>query len=410
MSRLHLSRRGFGLGLFGAALATLAAKSGSTKKRFVFVHAVGGWDPLVAFAPMFQSSTIQMAPDDEPVSVGDFRLVDGPGRPAVLDFFNAHGDRTLLLNGLSTRSVNHLAALAMALTGSIGDNGTDWATLLALDEADAYLLPHLALNATVYPGTHSVIVGRAEGWLSAAVDGSVVELSDAPVAPADLGAGALVDGYLKTESAAFAKAQPDIVLAGDLDEALRRSRGLTGAQDSVKLAPAGDLAGRVENAVRLLQGGTARCVSLATHDRPVWDTHDTNENQRFLFEELFSGLSLLMSRLASETGSDGAPLSADTVVVVLSEMARTPVFNEQAGRDHWPFTSALVIGDGITGGRTVGGYDAGYRGIGVKADSGDADPKRKGIDPKQLGATLLALGGADPSDYLEASPILGVLQ
>ena len=86
------------------------------------------------------------------------------------------------------------------------------------------------------------------------------------------------------------------------------------------------------------------------------------------------------------------------------------MYNEQAGRDHWPFTSALVIGDGITGGRTVGGFDQGYRGLGVDPDSGDTDPNHKGIDPSQLGATLLALGGADPSDYLEASPILGVLK
>lgn len=410
MSRLNMSRRGFGLGLFGAALAGLAAKAAGAEKKFVFVHAVGGWDPLVAFAPMFDSSTIQMAPDDEPVSVGDFRLVDGPDRPSVIDFFSTHGDRTLLLNGLSTRSVNHLAALAMALTGSIGDNGTDWATLLALDEADDYLLPHLALNATVYPGENAVLVGRAEGWLGAAVDGSVVELGDAPVVAPSAAARGLVDGYLKTEGAAFAKAQKDIVLAADLDEALRRSRGLTDAKDGIQIQPAGDLAGRIENAVRLLKGGTARCISLATHDRAVWDTHDSNVNQRFLFEELFSGISLLMSQLASEQGADGASLAKDTVVVVLSEMARTPVFNEQAGRDHWPFTSALVIGEGITGGRTIGGYDAGYRGIGVKPATGEADASRPGIDPKELGATLLALGGADPADYLETQPIAGVLQ
>ena len=66
MTRLSMSRRNFGLCALGAALSTLAAKSGATKKRFIFVHVFGGWDPLVAFAPMFDAPKIEMDPEDEP--------------------------------------------------------------------------------------------------------------------------------------------------------------------------------------------------------------------------------------------------------------------------------------------------------------------------------------------------------
>ncbi len=179
---------------------------------------------------------------------------------------------------------------------------------------------------------------------------------------------------------------------------------------ALSITPASTFAEKLGNAASLLASGVTRCVSLATHERPAWDTHDQNVNQRLLFEELFGGLSSLRQRLGETAGPEGKPLAESTVVVIVSEMGRTPILNEAAGRDHWPFTSALVVGPGVRGGRAIGGYTERYVGIGVDEATGDLDPKEVGVDPKAFGATLLALGGADPAELIPgATPIRGVL-
>ena len=46
---------------------------------------------------------------------------------------------------------------------------------------------------------------------------------------------------------------------------------------------------------------------------------------------------------------------ADRLVIVMqSEMGRTPWYNETGGKDHWSVTSMMAMGAGIRGGRVVG--------------------------------------------------------
>ena len=42
----------------------------------------------------------------------------------------------------------------------------------------------------------------------------------------------------------------------------------------------------------------------------------------------------------------------ETTFVVMSEMGRTPALNGNEGKDHWPYTSALVMGPGLQGSET----------------------------------------------------------
>ena len=55
----------------------------------------------------------------------------------------------------------------------------------------------------------------------------------------------------------------------------------------------------------------------------------------------------------------------------MSEMGRTPALNANLGKDHWPFTSVMLIGDGFIGDRVVGGFDAGW--MGQSLDFGSAE-------------------------------------
>lgn len=89
-------------------------------------------------------------------------------------------------------------------------------------------------------------------------------------------------------------------------------------------------------------------------DYDAWDTHTNNfailkNNKLPGFDQTFSAL---MSDL------DGRGLLDETLVVVMSEMGRTPKINKRAGRDHWTYCYGVMFaGAGIRGGTVYGASD-----------------------------------------------------
>jgi hypothetical protein len=90
-------------------------------------------------------------------------------------------------------------------------------------------------------------------------------------------------------------------------------------------------------------------------DYDAWDTHTNNfsilrENKLPAFDQTFSAL---MEDLHTRGLLD------ETLVVVMSEMGRTPKINARAGRDHWTYCySVLLAGAGVRGGTVYGASDA----------------------------------------------------
>ncbi|MBI3462800.1 MAG: DUF1501 domain-containing protein [Planctomycetes bacterium] len=90
-------------------------------------------------------------------------------------------------------------------------------------------------------------------------------------------------------------------------------------------------------------------------DYDCWDTH-TN-NFRILKQNKLPYLDLTYTALLEDLDRRG--LLDETLVVVMSEMGRTPKVNRNAGRDHWTFCySVLFAGAGIRGGTVYGASDA----------------------------------------------------
>jgi len=89
-----------------------------------------------------------------------------------------------------------------------------------------------------------------------------------------------------------------------------------------------------------------------------------------------------------------------TMIVVLSEMSRTPKLNGTEGKDHWQFTSALMIGARVRGGTVLGGTDDLQTGLKVDYSTGlpldGADELKAG----NLGAGLIQIAGIDPALFL----------
>ena len=117
-------------------------------------------------------------------------------------------------------------------------------------------------------------------------------------------------------------------------------------------------------------------------DYDAWDTH-TN-NFKILKQNKLPGFDQTMSALMSDLETRG--LLDETLIVVTSEMGRTPRINGNAGRDHWTNCyGSLLAGAGIKGGTVYGA-----------SDSHAAYVKDKPVRPADLIATIYQSLGIDP--------------
>jgi uncharacterized protein (DUF1501 family) len=304
--------------------------------------------------------------------------------------------------------VNHEVCAVVANTGATNEDRSDWATLLADAEADAFELPHLVVNGPVFAGSRQVIVSRAEGRLQQVIDGSLLQQQQTPTrSRLSDPASHVVDRFLRQRASALSTSTAPV--HRDYVEAAARAEAIRSRRYEVNLTSGGSLRERAHTAITALADGVCRCASISTGF--AWDTHVDITQQEALWDGLFGELAAIVEQLKQTRGPEGRPLADDVVVVVLSEMARTPAFNDTNGRDHWPFTSMLLLGPGLTGSREIGGYTELYNGIGVDAASAEPDASKPGIAADEVGATLLALADIDPASALRnVRPIEGVLQ
>jgi hypothetical protein len=90
-------------------------------------------------------------------------------------------------------------------------------------------------------------------------------------------------------------------------------------------------------------------------DYDAWDTH--TRNFPILRDNKLPYLDLTYTALMEDLAARG--LLDETLVVVMSEMGRTPQVNGNGGRDHWTYCySVLLAGAGIRGGTVYGASDA----------------------------------------------------
>jgi Protein of unknown function (DUF1501) len=391
--------------LFLPRAAWGAAPSGDRKVLLVFAN--GGWDTTRVFSPLFSNPAVSMEAAADPWTIGNLTLVDAPSRPSVRAFFEQHYTSAAVLEGLLVPSVAHETCTTMVMTG--GTRGTpDWAALVAGQRAEAYVLPNLVMDAPSYPAEYGLAVARSglDGQLDGLVDGSRLALHDVPLVLPSGGVQGAVDRYLSRRAAgalASARSAPEAHLLGLFSDANLRAQDLKDARYATSFGASSDLSGKFAVAVEAFATGLSRTVSLAYPGYSVgsWDTHTNNDEQQAnLWEELFAGLLDLATLLATTNGPEGRPLAEDVTVVVVSEMARTPALNANAGKDHWPYTSAMLFGAGVAGNQQLGAYDANVQGVGIDLVSGEAADGGVVPTASHLGATVLQLAGIDPQEHV----------
>jgi uncharacterized protein (DUF1501 family) len=117
-------------------------------------------------------------------------------------------------------------------------------------------------------------------------------------------------------------------------------------------------------------------------DYDAWDTHQ--QNFWVLKHNKLPNFDLTFSALLEDLETRG--LLDETLVVVMSEMGRTPRINGNGGRDHWTFCySVAFAGAGIRGGTLYG-----------ESDAQAAYVKSNPVSTADICATIYSLLGINP--------------
>jgi hypothetical protein len=401
-----LSRRHFLATTAALAMLPRRARAAGTERCFLFVFAQGGWDTTRVFTPAFGNTNVDMEADAALATVGDLPYVDHPRRPSVRAFFETYADRIALVNGMLVPSIAHERCRALALTGGTDVSQADWGARIG--GASERPLPYLVLGGPSFSGADQEGSARAgdNGQLAALLSGDAIG-GAVPSAATESAIDAFVT---RRASLLAATARGDVArgLTSDFATATRQVQALKGRAESLRFGEVESFAGQATSAVQALASGICRCtMTRAGGTWGDWDTHALNDDiQCGLYEELFSDLLDVFALLDATPGVAAATLAEETTVVVLSEMGRTPLFTGGDGKDHWPWTSAMIIGAGVAGGQVVGGHDESFAGSPIDPATGAVHAGGESLSAEMLGATLLALAGIDPGESLPGVPIL----
>lgn len=419
------SRRSFltSAGLLGGGLVLpLEALAQASSKKLILVFAYGGWDATYVMDPKLDSNHVD-GPEAQPLSddPNDFEEVRCFGdlpiclndlqRPAVSSFFEAWGDRCSAVNGIWVGSIAHAPSTTHILTGRESTASPDLAAVVGASLGFGRPSPYLDLGGRGIAGPL-----RCETLRGGYRGQAALLMEDAPGIVAPTGSNLsypLFEGGAErrssirelahrrmtrlleqqTRAGRHVRALEDLAVAR---ESAQRIGSGNYSLDFLDRGRISDLHEQLAAATELLDQGF--CQSVGVDTRLDWDTHGGNYLQAASFDELFAELDFLAADLEIRGMLD------DTLVLVTSEMCRTPRLNNDEGKDHWHASNALLFGGGITGGRALGGTDEYQQPLGIDPHSWQPWAGGNMLHCSAFAAGVLAALDIDPQPWFPDVP------
>jgi hypothetical protein len=325
---------------------------------YVVFNASGGWDTTYLMDPKGTGGINRLYEEGDILSHGNHKYAPTARHVQAglsnEDFYAAFGDELLVFNGLDYSVNNHAPGARYMATGKLDSMAyPTFAALVAACQGPACPLAYLTF------GNYSAT-------------GNLVAMSRVPYLPSlkRLANADSIEGNEKSPyHDRFALDRVEQALAQQhqtqssqprLPRLQRAENMLYAAQvNSKALArvtqyipssiPKERLAQQAEIALASFKAGV--CVS-ANLTIGQFDSHANNDpDQMRLIPEFLAGIAYLLRR------AEELAIGDQLVVVVQSEMGRTPTYNKGNGKDHWSIGSIMFLGRGIQGNRVIGATD-----------------------------------------------------
>jgi len=322
---------------------------------YVVFNASGGWDTSYLMDPKGVNGINRLYKEGDILTHGKHKVA--PTAPHIENgmsnetFFKTYGDELLVFNGLDYSINNHSPCKRYMATGKL--DSLTYPTFTALVAACRGPETPLAfLTFGNYSATGNLVPMARIPYLSSlkliANADSIQGISRLPYH--DDFAQDLIEKALNDRSKAPPK-KPQLPRTeraqSMLYAAQSNSKALKRATPFIKnKVPKGRLPQQAEIALSCFKAGV--CVS-ANISIGQFDSHANNDHdQMSLIPEFLAGIDYLVKR------SEELKIRDKLVIVIQSEMGRTPHYNKGDGKDHWSIGSIMFMGQGISGNRVIG--------------------------------------------------------
>lgn len=374
---------------------------------YVVFNASGGWDTTYLMDPKGINEINRLYKEGDILTEGNHKFAPTADHidkgMSNEDFYAKYGRELLVFNGLDYSVNNHAPCSRYMATGNL----------------DSLAYPTFAALAAACRGREQPLAFLTFGNYSAT--GNLVPMSRVPyihslsrLANADAVNGSAQHKYHES----FVSERMQEMLAERYESQIsrqllpreQRSRSmLYSAQVNSKAlqrvtphipkeSPKERLAQQANVVLASFKAGV--CVS-ANLSIGQFDSHANNDpDQMKLIPEYLAGIDYMLNR------AEELDIRDKLVVVIQSEMGRTPTYNKGNGKDHWSIGSIMFMGPGIQGNRVIGATDE-------KQFLVPIDPEKLTLDaeqgirvrPEHIHVALRQLAGIEQHEFCEQFPL-----
>ena len=362
---------------------------------FVVFNASGGWDTTYLMDPKGVGEINRLYKEGDILTKGAHKFAPtGKHRQGGMsneEFYAEFGGELLTLNGLDYSVNNHAPGERYMATGKLDSLAyPTFAALVAACKGPACPLSFLTFGN--YSNTGNIVAMSRVPYLQSlqkianadAVEGNVRSPyhDDFALARIEQALG---------EQRAIRAQQPLLPRLERAENMLYAAQVNSKAMARVtphipKEMPKERLSQQVEIALASFKAGV--CVS-ANLTIGQFDSHANNDaDQMKLIPEFLAGIAYLIRRAGE------LKIREKLVVIIQSEMGRTPDYNKGNGKDHWSIGSIMFLGPGIQGNRVIGATDGKQFGVPIAPDTLACD-QAKGIKvrPEHIHEALRQFAG-----------------
>jgi Protein of unknown function (DUF1501) len=325
---------------------------------YIVINASGGWDTTYLMDPKGIGGINRLYKEGDILTKGAHKFAPTEkhknGGMGNEEFYAEFANELLVLNGLDYSVNNHSPGARYMATGKL----------------DSMAYPTFAALVAACKGPTCPLSFLTFGNYSAT--GNIVAMSRVPYLPSlqRIANADAIEGNPKSPY------HEDFALAR-IEQALREQRESRAAMPLLprqeraesmlyaaqvnaksmqritphipKSIPKERIAQQAEIALASFKAGV--CVS-ANLSIGQFDSHANNDtDQMKLLPEFLAGIAYILRRAGE------LKIREKLIVVVQSEMGRTPDYNKGNGKDHWSIGSIMFIGPGIKGNRVLGATD-----------------------------------------------------
>lgn len=375
---------------------------------YVVFNAAGGWDTTYLMDPKGVGGINRLYREGEILTKGAHKYAptarhkQGQGGLSNEDFYEQFGDELLVFNGLDYSVNNHSPGERYMATGKLDSLAyPTFAALVAACQGPACPLSFLTFGN--YSATGNLVAMSRVPYLQSLRNLAGADQWQGGSFPYhDRFALDRIEGTLKTQIESRGS-QPRLPRAEHAENMLFAAQANSQALQRVipfipREVSRERMSQQVDVSLAAFKAGV--CVS-ANLSMGQFDSHSNNDpDQMKLIPELLAGIRYLLRK------AEDLKIREKLVIVMQSEMGRTPTYNNGNGKDHWSIGSVMFLGRGIKGNRVIGATDEKQFHVPVNANTLAIDKDRGvRVRPEHIHQSLRELAGIADHTYSRRFPL-----